>query len=217
MSSILFLSTYAQCPGAPSGSATFYDSQDGYGHCGSKIPNDGLYAAISTGCYSASICGKQVKVTHGGKSIVVPILDSCQSCDAGHIDISRSAFQNIASLDLGVIPVSWEYVDGSAPAKKDKSEADASPASKPIDVAPTSSKGHKATKTHSDTEDKSSSKPSEKLYKSPVDNTATTTQEPHQADVPHTGAIVKPTAKPGAYSSASTVAANIVTAIVFFQ
>ena len=111
LTAMLFVSVLlAECPGSSSGKATFYDSQGGYGHCGNQIPNEGLYAAVSSGCYSESICGKHVRVSYEGKSVVVPILDSCQGCDSSHIDISRNAFQKIADLNKGIIQVSWEFI-----------------------------------------------------------------------------------------------------------
>eukprot|EP00834_Sanchytrium_tribonematis_P006469 NODE_479_length_6970_cov_0.750982.p3 type:complete len:289 gc:universal NODE_479_length_6970_cov_0.750982:5874-5008(-) len=129
---LFYALSFASCSGSSSGKATFYDSENGYGNCGSQIPNKGLYVAISKGCYSESVCGKQIKVSYQGKSVVLPVLDSCPSCDSDHIDISRDAFAQIANLDAGVIQVSWEMVGGSAQATPNKS----SPSDDENDVRP---------------------------------------------------------------------------------
>ncbi len=88
---------------------------------------DGRYfGAINTTDYNAAAaCGACVEVSRdNGRSVVITIVDQCPvgtnpKCQAGHIDLSREAFQQVADLGEGYVgtgnggqhgSISWRYV-----------------------------------------------------------------------------------------------------------
>ena len=105
------------CNGYSSGKASFYDvynaaENDGYTgqvSCGGAIPKNGLFVAVSSNCFIRSVCGKSIVVTYKGKSISVPILDECATCDSSQIDLSIKAWKMLESnLKIGVLKnVQW--------------------------------------------------------------------------------------------------------------
>jgi hypothetical protein len=47
----------------------------------------------------------------GPKGVVtVRIVDLCPECKAGHLDLSREAFAQIADLTQGRVPITWQVV-----------------------------------------------------------------------------------------------------------
>jgi rare lipoprotein A (peptidoglycan hydrolase) len=63
-----------------------------------------------TGYYAASRtlpCGAHVLVSYGGRSVVVTILDRGPNSSRLMLDLSRSAFLQLAPLGKGVIAMSW--------------------------------------------------------------------------------------------------------------
>eukprot|EP00835_Amoeboradix_gromovi_P004656 NODE_375_length_9841_cov_0.151098.p4 type:complete len:191 gc:universal NODE_375_length_9841_cov_0.151098:5572-6144(+) len=105
------------CNGNTSGSASFYDvsnasENDGYTNqvsCGTAIPSDGLFVAIPSSCFTSSECNRLLTVTYSGKSITVPILDECASCESDKLDLSIGAWKVLESnTDIGILQdVSW--------------------------------------------------------------------------------------------------------------
>ncbi|CAG8583892.1 11457_t:CDS:2 [Diversispora eburnea] len=55
-------------------------------------------------------CGKRIKVTRGKKSVVVRVVDRCEGCKSGDIDLSPAAFEKLASLSVGRTKCSWKYI-----------------------------------------------------------------------------------------------------------
>ncbi|XP_055350683.1 papain inhibitor-like [Paramacrobiotus metropolitanus] len=98
-----------------SGDATWYDV--GLGACGQWSNNNQLVAAISPSQYgwhanpnTAAVCRTCASVRAGGRQVKVKIVDKCDGCASGSIDLSPGAFQRLASLDTGRIRVTWDYV-----------------------------------------------------------------------------------------------------------
>ncbi len=63
--------------------------------------------------YSQAICGKKVHITNkqNGKSVTVTVADECPTCiNANSIDLSQSAFEVIATLGEGQVPIQWDFV-----------------------------------------------------------------------------------------------------------
>lgn len=102
------------CPAAAqeSGEATYYDA-DGSGNCSfDPIPGDFLVAALNNADYdTASACGACAEVTGSSGTVVVRIVDRCPGCGAGGIDLSQTAFSQVAELSAGRIDVAWKFVD----------------------------------------------------------------------------------------------------------
>ena len=56
-------------------------------------------------------CGRCVKMTNSNKvSIVVRIINQCPECEETHFDLSPDAFKKLGPLDLGVIPITYDFV-----------------------------------------------------------------------------------------------------------
>ncbi|KAK0413545.1 hypothetical protein QR680_006864 [Steinernema hermaphroditum] len=88
------------------GDFTYYDNS-GYGACGSEInAAEEDLVAVSASFWTSdntnndplceSVC---VEVSYNGNSITVPVKDKCPSCEKQHLDLSKSAFEQLADID----------------------------------------------------------------------------------------------------------------------
>ncbi|MEV6211185.1 cysteine/serine endopeptidase inhibitor [Kitasatospora sp. NPDC051914] len=100
------------------GKMTWYDDA-GYGACGTAINAAAEdLVAVSTSWWTSAnpnnddLCkGISVEVSYNGRTITVPVKDKCPSCSAEHIDLSKTAFQKLADLNLGVVSgITWKFV-----------------------------------------------------------------------------------------------------------
>jgi len=93
------------------GIATFYDAT-GAGHCGfDKSPQDMNIAAMNAPQFSGTaVCGSCAEVQGPKGTLVVRIVDSCPECAAGHLDLSREAFRQIANEVDGRVQTQWRLV-----------------------------------------------------------------------------------------------------------
>jgi rare lipoprotein A len=80
------------------GRASWYTG--GYGACGHALT--GYYAASRT-----LPCGTHVLVTYGSRSVVVTIMDRGPQSTTRDLDLSKSAFAQLAPVSKGVIWVHW--------------------------------------------------------------------------------------------------------------
>ncbi|MET9628526.1 RlpA-like double-psi beta-barrel domain-containing protein [Lentzea sp. NPDC006480] len=55
-------------------------------------------------------CGRKIKVTRGANSVVVTVVDRCSGCKRGDLEISPTAFQQLAPLTAGRILATWVFV-----------------------------------------------------------------------------------------------------------
>ncbi|KAL1708809.1 RlpA-like double-psi beta-barrel-protein domain-containing protein-containing protein [Schizophyllum commune] len=93
------------------GRATYYDPNGGYGACGNPLQNTDMIVALSADQYLAGAnCGKQLVATHAGKSVTVTVADLCPGCAANGLDLSSTAFSQLAALGEGNIDVDWHFV-----------------------------------------------------------------------------------------------------------
>ncbi|PFH54546.1 hypothetical protein AMATHDRAFT_135159 [Amanita thiersii Skay4041] len=107
--------------GTQTGQGTFYAT--GLGACG-ITNNDGQHiVAVSHLLFDAfpgynginpnanPVCNKQVRVSYQGKSVTVTITDRCEGCALTDLDFSPSAFNQLASFDVGRISgMTWEWL-----------------------------------------------------------------------------------------------------------
>ncbi|GGT14990.1 MULTISPECIES: cysteine/serine endopeptidase inhibitor [Streptomyces] len=100
------------------GQMTYYNDK-GYGACGTQVDaaTEDLVAVSHEWWTSADpnqdpLCdGVSVQVSYGGKTITVPVKDMCPSCDSGHLDLSQSAFEQLAPLEKGLVEgITWKFV-----------------------------------------------------------------------------------------------------------
>lgn len=94
------------------GEATYYDFADGSGACGfPATPNDLMVGAMNAPDYgNADPCGACAEVTGREGTITVRVVDLCPECPKGNIDLSPDAFERIAPLEQGRVPIGWRYV-----------------------------------------------------------------------------------------------------------
>ncbi|KAH8685971.1 RlpA-like double-psi beta-barrel-protein domain-containing protein-containing protein, partial [Tricladium varicosporioides] len=56
------------------------------------------------------MCGKTITVKgSSGKTVVAKVVDKCPGCDTHDIDLSRAAFLDLDSFDVGRINVNWWF------------------------------------------------------------------------------------------------------------
>ncbi|KDQ33147.1 plant-expansin-like protein [Pleurotus ostreatus PC15] len=100
------------------GFATFYDQHGVAGACGDVNPDSALIAALDYRTYGdtskkSSHCGSKVNIknTKNGKSVIVTVADACPTCEnKASIDLSRAAFNTIATEDEGIVPIEWFFL-----------------------------------------------------------------------------------------------------------
>jgi expansin len=95
-----------------SGEATHYVLTPGDGNCSYPgLPNGGLFVALSPGEYDGSAaCGSYIEVTGPDGSVTAEVVDQCPPCQAGHVDLSEQAFEQIAQLSAGEVPVTYHTI-----------------------------------------------------------------------------------------------------------
>lgn len=91
-----------------SGEATYYYTTQ-MGACGIPTPPDDLVAAINDEQYSKENCGRCVGVEGPNGSVVVRIIDKCPGCDFGDLDLSDTAFTQIAEKSAGRVKITWKF------------------------------------------------------------------------------------------------------------
>lgn len=102
-------------PAAPNpihqGIATYYDA-NGDGACMfGPLPGDLMMSAMNAEEYdNAAVCGAYLFVTGPAGTVTVRIVDLCPECTAGHLDLSREAFAQIAALPLGRVPITFQLI-----------------------------------------------------------------------------------------------------------
>jgi expansin (peptidoglycan-binding protein) len=101
---------------AKKGKATFYDLAGGMGNCSfPKAPADDLFVALGPDQYAGgAACGTYLDVTGPKGKVRVKVIDSCPECDAGHLDLSRTAFKKIGNEVQGIIPITYRTVTNAA-------------------------------------------------------------------------------------------------------
>ncbi|SCZ90275.1 BZ3500_MvSof-1268-A1-R1_Chr1-3g01886 [Microbotryum saponariae] len=98
--------------GSYSGTATYFTQGGVAGNCGQVHQDSDYIVALTSAMYSGgSHCGQGVRIcTSSGKCISATVADSCPSCSSsGDLDLSVSAFSALASLDAGVVGISWSF------------------------------------------------------------------------------------------------------------
>ncbi|KAI0044265.1 hypothetical protein FA95DRAFT_1497387 [Auriscalpium vulgare] len=91
-----------------SGRGTYYAT--GLGACGFNNVDSDLIVALSTADYAGGAhCNQMITITANGKTASAQVRDECPGCGAGSIDMSPSLFQKFASLDVGVVQVTWSF------------------------------------------------------------------------------------------------------------
>lgn len=113
------LSTTAAAPTAPplegevgtalvSGTSTWYCDPPRWPRCTAGYPEGSMVAAAGSELQHEGWRGSWVRVSHGGRSVVVQLVDTC-ACRGGRvIDLYAVAFRQLAPQALGEIDVEVE-------------------------------------------------------------------------------------------------------------
>lgn len=106
------------------GDLTWYDV--GLGACGTWTQNSDLVCAVSHVIYDAAalstnpndnpLCKLRLRLWHDGKSVDVQVVDRCDGCETTDIDVSPGAFQELANLEKGRVPLTWQLISDSSEA-----------------------------------------------------------------------------------------------------
>lgn len=93
------------------GIATYY-SATGAGACSfDPSPGNLMVAAMNAIEYeNAAACGTYVHVVGPKGVVTVHVVDLCPECQAGHLDLSQEAFEQIADLPQGRVSITWQVV-----------------------------------------------------------------------------------------------------------
>jgi len=88
----------------------------GLGNCGITNTDSDPIVAIAKSRYDANDganCGQWIQITDtaNGKTAYGLTRDSCQSCGDGDLDMSPSLFEKFASLDVGELSISWNFMN----------------------------------------------------------------------------------------------------------
>jgi len=82
----------------------------GLGACGYTDGSGDPIVAISSKRWgTGSNCDQWLKITADGKTAYARARDECPSCGSGDLDMSPSLFEKFASLDVGVLSISWNF------------------------------------------------------------------------------------------------------------
>jgi len=104
------------------GQATWYELDTPLVNCSYEtetLPQ--YYGAMNTADYADSdICGSCLRVTGPKGSVDIQIVDQCPIdtnpiCYAGHIDLNPPAFEQIADIVTGIVPISWHHIPCESP------------------------------------------------------------------------------------------------------
>jgi len=105
---------FGACDGSPTyeGEGTYY-AATGAGACSFDASSDNplLVGAMNAPDYANSgVCGACARVKGPEGEVTVRIVDLCPECAHGDIDLSPQAFEMLAPLEKGRIPISWQFV-----------------------------------------------------------------------------------------------------------
>ena len=102
--------TCLAAPAGATGQGTYYNA-DGTGSCSFDASTDFHVAAMNATDYgNADWCGACLQVTGPNGSTVVRVVDKCPGCAKGDLDLSQTAFGELAPLSAGRIAISWHEV-----------------------------------------------------------------------------------------------------------
>lgn len=100
------------------GDGTWYET--GLGACGQVNTDTDYIAALGWGLFDQytpgtnpnvnTLCGRKIRVSYQGKSVVVTAVDRCEGCKPYDLDLSPAAFSQLAHQDVGRIKITWEMI-----------------------------------------------------------------------------------------------------------
>jgi expansin (peptidoglycan-binding protein) len=107
--------------GTQTGEGTYYAT--GLGACGITNNDSDYICAVSHLMFDSfpgyqggnpnnnPICGRRVSATYQGKTITLTITDRCEACKVTDLDLSPTAFSQLADFGVGRIQgVTWNWI-----------------------------------------------------------------------------------------------------------
>ena len=93
------------------GEGTYYGATGG-GNCSFDVGTNNLkVGAMNNSQYANSQpCGACVEVKGPKGSLQIMVVDRCPECKQGDLDLSESAFEQIAEKSAGRVPIEWHYI-----------------------------------------------------------------------------------------------------------
>ncbi len=110
--------------GPYTGDLTYYGP--GLGACGVTSSSSDSIVSVSHYIFDAAqtgsdpnqnpLCGKKLRAKRykegtGERSVDLTVVDRCVGCKSTDIDVTTSAFQQLADIDLGRVTVTWSWLD----------------------------------------------------------------------------------------------------------
>ncbi|KAK0667484.1 RlpA-like double-psi beta-barrel-protein domain-containing protein-containing protein [Cercophora samala] len=100
------------------GELTWYNA--GLGACGNWNNDGELIVALNHHVFDPQtpngnpnrnpLCNRKIRVSYGGKTVDVKVVDRCPGCAAGDLDLSPAAFQRLAPLGAGRVTGDWWWI-----------------------------------------------------------------------------------------------------------
>lgn len=112
LAGVVAFSDRAEAQPEPRDGTAAYEELAGPGACSfPSEPSEQVHLGVSTEEYAAaSACGGYLAVTGPAGVVLVQVTDHCTRCPAGLLDLSRPAFEQIADLGAGRVPVRYQPV-----------------------------------------------------------------------------------------------------------
>ncbi|KAI0384922.1 RlpA-like double-psi beta-barrel-protein domain-containing protein-containing protein [Hypomontagnella monticulosa] len=92
-----------------SGDITYYEP--GLGSCGETSSDSDRVVALAPAQFASDpqACGKTIQISMNNKTTTAKVVDKCPSCADGSIDVSSTAFQDLAPLTIGRAQIEWDF------------------------------------------------------------------------------------------------------------
>jgi len=65
---------------------------------------------VTDDVFNENGCGTEITVTRGNSQVVATVVDKCDNCPAGDVDLSPGAFAKIGSVAEGRVKVNWNFI-----------------------------------------------------------------------------------------------------------
>ncbi|WEW54606.1 hypothetical protein PRK78_000026 [Emydomyces testavorans] len=96
------------------GKGTVYEQLGITGSCGKRHSDGDAIVALGNdwmkGRYNAPYCNRRIKASNkaNGRSIIVPVMDTCMGCGSNDVDFSVAAWNRLTNnAPWGTFPLSW--------------------------------------------------------------------------------------------------------------
>ncbi|OCB90763.1 hypothetical protein A7U60_g2007 [Sanghuangporus baumii] len=93
---------------------TWYDPSVGITACGGTFSNNDHVVALNSQQFGSGFpgpnCGKNIRITVGGKSATAQVVDNCPGCPFAGLDLTEGLFSVFADLSVGVLTGSWDFI-----------------------------------------------------------------------------------------------------------